>query len=149
MAFPSREAYERLIYSLADSYPEIRSSSLHLYPNSSTTCFVRGSVWFQNGLELRVFEYLDLSDGELLGYSYTVLKGEDRIRWYDPQPHPEVPELHSTFPHHYHVLPEPGGSEPGIKHNRHPAPGISFEEPNLPTLIADVAELSPVDSEPI
>ena len=51
-AFPPREAYERLIYSLADSYSEVVSSSLHLYLNSPTTCFTRGSVWFQNGLEL-------------------------------------------------------------------------------------------------
>ena len=43
---------------------------------------------------------------------------------------PEISELSSTFPHHYH---EP----PDIKHNRKPAPGISFTEPNLPTLIAD------------
>nr|MBC8450537.1 hypothetical protein [Chloroflexota bacterium] len=30
---------------------------------------------------------------------------------YDPQPHPENPDLASTFPHHHH---EP----PDIKHNR-------------------------------
>lgn len=90
----------------------------------------------QNGLVLRVFEYLDLSDGELLDYSYTVLRGEERVRWYDPQPHLEVSELASTFPHHYH---EP----PDIKHNRRPAPGLSFTAPNLPTLIAEIAQLSP------
>ena len=136
MAFPPREAYERFIYSLSDVHSEIRSSSLHLYPNSPTTCFIRGSVWFQNGLELCVFEYLDLSDGELLDYSYTVFQGAERIRWCDPQPHPGVPELTSTFPHHYH---EP----PDIKRNRRPAPGISFAAPNLPTLIAEIARLSP------
>ena len=27
MAFPPREAYERLIYSLPDTYPEVQSSS--------------------------------------------------------------------------------------------------------------------------
>ncbi len=136
MAFPPREAYDRLIYSLTDSFPEVASSSLHLYPNSSTTCFVRGSVWFRSGLELRVVEYLDLSDGELLAYSYTVFQGEERICWYDPQPHPEIPELSSTFPHHCHKL-------PNIKHNWHPAPGISFAEPNLSTLIAEIACIDP------
>ena len=68
MAFPPREAYERLIYSLPDTYPEVQSSSLHLYSNSPTTALVRGSVWFRSGLELRVFEYVDFSDGELLDY---------------------------------------------------------------------------------
>ena len=134
IAFPSREAYERLIYSLPSTHSEIQSSTLHLYTNSPTTCFVRGSVWFQNGLELRVFEYLDFSDGELLDYRYAILRGEEPIRWYDSQPHPETPELASTFPHHLH---EP----PDIKHNRKPAPGISFSAPNLPTLIAHCTAL--------
>jgi len=139
MAFPPREAYERLIYSLPDTYPEVQSSSLHLYSNSPTTALVRGSVWFRSGLELRVFEYVDFSDGELLDYFYAVYQGEERIRWYDPQSHSKVPELASTFPHHQH---EP----PDIKHNRKPAPGISFAVPNLPTLIADCLELGKVCS---
>lgn len=139
MAFPPRELYERLVYSLADEYPEVASSTLHLYSNSITTCFIRGSIWFKNGLELRIFEYLDLSDGELLEYSYTVFQGQQRIRWYDPQPHPEQPDLSSTFPHHLHAPPD-------IKHNRRPAPGISFTEPNLPTLIADIACLTPPET---
>lgn len=134
MAFPPRDAYARLIYSLPDAHPEIQSSTLHLYTNSPTTCFVRGSIWFRNGLELRVFEYLDFSDGELLDYRYAFLQGEESVRWYDSQPHPEVPDLASTFPHHLH---EP----PDIKHNRRPAPGISFDSPNLPTLIADCIAL--------
>ncbi len=115
-------------------HSEIQSSTLHLYTNSAATCFVRGSIWFQNGLEIRVFEYLDLSDGELLDYSYTVFHDEERIRWYDPQPHLENPDLQSTFPHHFH---EP----PNIKRNRKPAYGISFDSLNLPTLIADCATL--------
>ena len=104
------------------------------YPNSATTSFIRGSVHFRNGLELRVFEYLDLTDGEIFDYSYAVFRGDEKIRWYDPQPHPENPALASTFPHHRH---EP----PDIKHNRKPAPGISFHPPNLPTLIKDCEEL--------
>ena len=135
MAFPPREAYERLLYALPHAYAQIAASSLHLYPNSPTTCFIRGSIWFHNGLELRVFEYLDLSDGELLDYSYTVFHGAERIRWYDAQPHPEIRELAATFPHHLHELPD-------IKHNRRPAPGISFTEPNLPPLIADTTSIS-------
>ncbi len=134
MGFPPRHDYERLVYSLTDGHPEILSSTLRLYSNSTTTGFIRGTIWFHNGLELRVFEYLDFSDGELLDYSYTVFRGEERVRWYDPQPHPENPELAATFPHHRH---EP----PDIKHNRRPAPGISFTEPNLPTLITDCIAL--------
>ncbi|MEI2691601.1 MAG: DUF6516 family protein [Anaerolineae bacterium] len=135
MTFASRRDYERYIYSLTDQVAEVQSSTLRLYSNSATTGFLRGCIWFRSGLELRVFEYVDFADGELLDYSYTVFHGHERVRWYDPQPHPENPVLAVTFPHHRH---EP----PDIKHNRRPAPGISFTEPNLPTLIADCIALA-------
>jgi len=106
MTFPPRDAYERFIYSLPATHPEIQSSTLRLYTNSPTTCFIWGSIWFQNGAELRVFEYLDFLDEELLGYYYAVFRSQKRIRWYDSQPHPENPELASTFPHHLHEPPD-------------------------------------------
>ena len=54
----SRADYETLLYTLTERYPEVSSSTLRLYTNSATTAFVRGSVLFHNGLELKVFEYL-------------------------------------------------------------------------------------------
>ncbi|MFQ5857081.1 MAG: DUF6516 family protein [Anaerolineae bacterium] len=134
MAFPSRGDYEHLIYTLSQSHPEIASSSLHLYTTSRDTAIVRGSVHFRNGLELRVNEIVDFVAGHISDYSYTVFRGRERIRWYDAQPHPENLDLAATFPHHFH-------ESPNIKHNRKPAPGISFTEPNLPTLIADCVAL--------
>ncbi len=134
MRFPAQREYERYVYSLVDQNPQVRSSTLRLYANSTTTGFLRGSVWLRNGVELRVFEYVDFSDGELLDYSYTVFRGDEKVRWYDPQPHPENLDLAATFPHHRH---EP----PDIKHNRRPAPGISFTAPNLETLISDCIAL--------
>lgn len=130
----SRADYENLLYSLVERNPEISASTLRLYSNSTTTALVRGSAHFHSGLELRVLEYLDLTDGEILDYSYTIFRGEERICWYDPQPHPELALLASTFPHHRHEVPD-------IKHNRRPAPGITFQAPNLPTLIADCLAL--------
>ena len=130
----TRANYESLIYSLAKRYPEITHSTLKLYTDSRRTGIVKGSVFFQNGIELRVYEYIDLSDGEILGYSYTAFRGEKKIRWYDPQPHPENETLKSTFPHHYH-------EEPNIKKNRKPAQGISFDAPNLPAVIEDCIKL--------
>jgi len=134
VSFLSQANYERLIYTLPQDYPDVISSSLHLYTASRGTAVVRGSVHFRNGLELRVNEAVDFIAGRISDYGYTVFRGKERIRWYDPQPHPENPDLTSTFPHHYH---EP----PNIKHSRRPAPGISFTVPNLPTLIADCLEL--------
>lgn len=131
----SRAEYERFLYTLAEAYPdEVVSSSLHLFTVSVTAACVSGSIWFRNGLELRVQEFVDLSDGEILDYSYVVFRDKERVRWYDPQPHPDVPHLASTFPHHRHDLPD-------IKQNRQPTPGIGFQVPNLPTLIADVVAL--------
>lgn len=134
MAFPPQPEYEQLLYSFPEIYPEILASTLKLYTNSPTTAMIRGSLRFQNGLELRVFEYLDLTDGVLLSYAYTIFRGDERIRWYDPQPHPENQELAATYPHHVHQPPD-------IKHNRHPALGISFTNPNLPTLIEECIQL--------
>jgi hypothetical protein len=126
----SRSTYEHLLYTLPQQYSEVASSSLHLFSRSATVGLVRGSVQFHNGLELRVRELVDLSDGEILDYSYDVLRDGEVIRWYDPQPHPDNPDLASTYPHHLHT-------PPNIKRNRKPAPGISFAAPNLPSLIRD------------
>jgi hypothetical protein len=141
MSFPSQADYELLIYALPQTHSNVVSSSLHLYTTSRGTAIVRGSVCFRNGLELRVSEVVDFVVGRISDYSYIVFWGAERVRWYDPQPHPEVLELASTFPHHYHKPPD-------IKHNRHPAPGISFTAPNLPILVAEVARLSPSPATP-
>ena len=123
------------MYTLAEHHAEVTASTLRLYSNSATSSLVRGNVFFDSGRELRIFEYIDWAAGEIL--SYTVYSGEEKVRWYDPQPHPEDAALASTFPHHYHTAPD-------IKHHRVPAPGISFADSNLPTLIADCIGLGRV-----
>jgi len=135
MPLPSRTDYEALIYSLPQSNPEqIQASSLRLYSTSALTARVVGEIRFRNGLVLKIREFLDFKVRQIRDYSYTIYHGEQKIRWYDPQPHPDDPALSATFPHHYH-------EEPDIKHNRKPAPGISFDEPNLPALIEDCLRL--------
>ena len=134
MSLPSRAEYERLIYGLLEAHPEVAASTLRLYSASPLTAIVEGGVRLRNGLELRVLEVLNFKSGRIQRYSYTVLRGEDRVRWYDSEPHPENPDLAATFPHHRH---EP----PDIKHHRRPAPGISFTSPNLETLLADCVQL--------
>ncbi|MFN8490961.1 MAG: DUF6516 family protein [Caldilineaceae bacterium] len=134
MAFPTRAEYESLLYRLTEDYAEVVSSTLHLYSTSALTALVQGELVFRNGITLRIVEALDFKQRKIVNYSYTVRRGNTRIRWYDPQPHPENPALQSTFPHHFHM-------EPDIKHNRQPAFGIAFEHPNLPQLIADCVQL--------
>jgi hypothetical protein len=134
MSFPSRPEYESLIYGLLDAYPEVIGSTLRLYSTSALTAIVEGQVQLANGLKLRVVEALDFKTGHVQRYSYTVFRAGEKIRWYDSEPHPEDPVLALTFPHHLH---EP----PDIKHNRRPAPGLSFQSPNLSALIADCIAL--------
>ena len=133
--FPTKPEYEQFLYSVVAQFPAVRQSTLHFFTTSSQAGLVRGSVHFHNGLEIRVGEVIDFAAGELLDYSYTVYRGGERILWYDPQPHPNDPTLAATFPHHKH---EP----PDIKHNRRPAPGIRFDSPNLPKLIAEIGQVS-------
>ena len=136
MAFPERSEYETLIYGLPDQYAEIAASTLHLYSTSASTGTLEGEILLKNGLRIQVVEVLDFGSGRIRKYSYTIYKGEQKIRWYDPQPHPDRPEVAATFPHHYHEEPDPSTSSgQSIKHNRKPAPGISFDAPNLPALI--------------
>lgn len=134
MTFPSQAEYERLLYGLADTYPQITHATLRLYSTSALTAVVEGSLYFHNGLELRVFELLDFKYQRFRRYSYTLYSHDEKICWYDPQPNPENPTLAETFPHHRH---EP----PDIKHHRVPAPGLSFTSPNLPQIIVDCLEL--------
>jgi len=105
-----------------------------MYGRGVLVVVVEGEIRFANGLTLRVREFVDFKQGRIADYSYAIYRGEEKIRWYDPQPHPEDPKLASTFPHHFH-------EEPDSKHNRKPAPRISFTAPNLPALIEACAGL--------
>lgn len=134
MGFLVQAEYEQFIYGLPNAYPQITRSTLSLYTISASAAVVEGSLFFDNGLELQVVEVLDFKNGRIRRYGYTILRGDEKIRWYDPQPHPDNPDLAATFPHHRHEL-------PSIKDNRRPAPGISFTAPNLPALIKDCVEL--------
>lgn len=109
-------------------------STLHFFTTSARAGLLKGALWFRNGFELGVVEVIDFAAGEILDYSYTIYKGGEKFRWYDPQPHPNDSALAETYPHHMHELPD-------IKHNRKPALDISFDKPNLPALIEQIAVL--------
>lgn len=128
---PSLEEYEHFIYSLPDCYPAIRTSTLVMIRESVTIARVEGQVLFDKGIILDVWERLNFQQGAIQTYSYSVGGKGIRLYWYDPQPHPGDPTLAPTFPHHKHVLPD-------IKHNRIPAPGLSFTQLNLSFLIAEI-----------
>ncbi len=78
---------------------------------------------------------VDFITHRILKYSYEVDDQQGQLWWYDSMPHPNILDLQITHPHHKHVPPD-------IKHNRIPAPGLSFTEPNLTFLVLEIEAIS-------
>lgn len=131
MSLSSLRSYGELIYPLPDRYPSIQRSTLVLAPIGRTLAKPEGQVTFEGDVVLDVWELVDFNEERIRHYSYEIYQAGKKIAWYDPFEHPEIPELATSYPHHKHVPPD-------IKHHRVPAPGISFERPNLPTLIEEI-----------
>ena len=131
--FQSLLDYEEFVYTLQRNYLTIVRSTLVIARRGIGIAALTGELLFENGYRLAVYEILTWDTGQLLiqKYSYEVWQGSKKLYWYDPQPHPNEHSLASTHPHHKHIAPD-------IKHNRIPAPGLSFNEPNLPFLIDEI-----------
>ena len=123
--------YGALIYTLQEKYPSVQSSTLVLATIGPTLAKLEGRMTFVGDVVLNVWELVDFAARRIRSYSYEIYQAGEKIVWYDPFAHPHIPELASTHPHHKHILPD-------LKHHRVPAPGISFEQPNLPTLIQEI-----------
>ena len=125
--------YSQFIAELLNRSP-VKSSTLAVWSASPYTGIAEGEVFFSNDIRLRLREELDFDAALITSYGYEVYRGTERLYWYDDFPHPNDSSLASTFPHHKHVPPD-------IKHNRVPAPEMSFTQPNLPTLIQEIEEV--------
>jgi len=125
--------YSHFVYTIPDHFPAVMRSSLVLKPVGVSIAELEGVLDFEANIALRVYEVIDFALATLTYYSYTVYQDEQRLYWYDPQPHPNEPTLASTYPHHKHVPPD-------IKHNRIPAPNLTFAAPNLPFLIQEIEQ---------
>lgn len=134
--FQSLRDYEQFVYTLQERYADIIHSTLVLSRRGSGTAHLTGEAFSANGYRLRINEILTWESGPLRirQYAYEVWIGNERLYWYDSQPHPEEATLASTDPHHKHVHPD-------IKHHRIPAPSLSFSEVNLPFLIGEIVNL--------
>src|SRR5262245_53574931 len=129
----SLSEYSRYIAELF-SQPNVKSSTVAVWSDSSYTGVAEGEVVFVSGLRLRMREEVDFDEGIIISYGYEVYRGEERLYWYDDFPHPNDPTLAATFPHHKHIPPD-------IKHHRIPATEMSYNRPNLPTLINEIEEM--------
>jgi hypothetical protein len=127
--------YEAFVYSLQDRFSTILRTTLTVIHRGQNVAELRGDVEFEGALRLGVREYLrfDLEPPRLLQYSYEVWRGDEKLYWYDSQPHPDDAVLTRTYPHHKHI-------PPNIKHNRVPAPDLSFTRLNLPFLIEEIEQ---------
>jgi len=134
--FQSLKDYEKYVYTLKQHYPLIKDSNLIVIRRGKRTAILQGEIRFATGFRVLVKERLsfDIEAVAIESYGYEIWNGEQKSAWYDSQPHPNDPELETTNPHHKHI-------QPDIKHNRVPAPNMSFEKPNLNILIEEVSSL--------
>lgn len=131
--FRSLRDYEEFIYTLRQRFPIVRQSTLVVIPRGRRIAMLRGEVLFDQGFRLTIAERLSDEGGNVVieAYGYELWREHEKLAWYDPQPHPDVPELQISLPHHKHVPPD-------IKHNRISAPLMRFDQPNLPALINEI-----------
>ena len=129
----SVKAYEDYIYSIQQTFPAIKVSTLVLKRQGRTIAMLAGELLFDREIRLFVRERIDFVRESILGYGYEVWQGADKLYWYDSQDHPDDSALAGTRPHHKHIPPE-------VKDHRIPAPNLVFEQPNLPFLIQEIID---------
>ena len=131
----SLSEYELFIYTLPQRYPLILRSTLVLIRRGRHYVEVRGKLTMTDDYQMTIYERLRWLNNKLsiVRYGYEIWHGDEKLYWYDSQPHPHDPTLASTNPHHKHIPPD-------IKHHRIPAPGLSFTPPNIPLLIAEIEQ---------
>jgi len=135
-ALRTPEDYELFIYSLAGQFPCVQQSTLRFVRLGATLARVTGELYFARNVQLVVRQRIlyHRLPAVIDDYGYEVWQGEEKLYWYDAQPHPDDAALQSTHPHHKHIPPD-------IKRHRIPAPTLSFTQPNLPALIREIEEM--------
>ena len=127
------EDYELFLYTLTEQFPSICRSTVTFVRLGASLARVAGELYFDQEIRLVIRERILYHRLPIIidWYGYEVWQGEQKMYWYDSQPHPDDPALQSTYPHHKHV-------PPNIKHNRIPASEMSFRQANLPVLVREI-----------
>jgi len=130
------EEYELYLYTLQEHFPSIKESTVVFIRRGISLGKSTGELHFGKGFRLVLRERLlfERQPGIIDWYGYEVWKGDEKLFWYDSQPHPGDPALESSHPHHKHI-------PPNINRNRIPAPHLSFSKPNLPVIIHEIETL--------
>jgi hypothetical protein len=130
------EDYELFLYTLTEQFPSVQRSTVTLIRRGASLARVAGELYFAHDFRLVLRERIvyDRLPVVIDWYGYEVWRGEEKLYWYDSQPHPNEPLLQSSHPHHKHIAPD-------LKHTRVPAPEMSFTCPNLSVLIQEIGGL--------
>lgn len=130
------EDYELYLYSILEQFNSVQSSTVTFVRRGDSLARVDGELYFDHEIRLVVRERIvyDRLPAVIDSYGYEVWRGDEKLYWYDSQPHPDDESLQSTHPHHKHIPPD-------IKHHRVPAPSMSFDSPNLPALIEEIEKM--------
>jgi hypothetical protein len=133
--------YELFIYSLVEQFPSVQHSTLTFVRRGSSLARIAGEIFLEGDYRIVIRERILYHRLPMVidWYGYEVYKNNEKLYWYDPQPHPNEPSLQITHPHHKHV-------PPNMRRNRIPAPNMSFMEANLPKLIDEVTKLLLADN---
>jgi hypothetical protein len=127
--------YERFVYTLQQRYPALRRSTLVVIRRGQIVARLAGELEI-GAYRIVVREKLSFVTlpGQITSYGYEIWHGDEKLFWYDSQPHSDDPTLADTDPHHKHIPPD-------VKHHRVPAPELSFTRPNLPFLIQEIEQM--------
>ncbi len=130
------ESYELFLYTLPEQFPACKRSTITFVRRGASLARVAGELYFDHDIRLVLRERLVYQRLPVMidWYGYEVWRGDEKLYWYDSQPHPDEALLQSTHPHHKHIPPD-------IKHHRIPATEMSFTRPNLPALIREIEAL--------
>lgn len=130
------EDYELFLYRLSEQFPLVRQSTVRFIRRGVSLARVTGELHFDHSIRLVVRERVVYQRLPVAidSYGYEVWCGDEKLYWYDSQPHPNDPTLQSTEPHHKHIRLD-------IKNHRIPAMDMSFNQPNLPVLIKEIEAL--------
>lgn len=130
------EDYELYLYTITEKFPYINHSTLVLIRRGASLARVTGEIHFDLGYRLVVRERLLYHCSPIVidWYGYEIWKGEEKLCWYDSQPHPNDEKLESSYPHHKHI-------PPNMTRNRIPSPKMNFDPPNLNVVIQEIEGL--------
>jgi hypothetical protein len=97
------EAYFQQIEATLALFPHIALKTMHYDQRSETKGFIRGMMHFDDGSELHVREFVDVSVGiDRFKYSYHYLRRGCMIFRYDNAADTTARDF-ATYPHHKHV----------------------------------------------